>query len=101
MTSHHSAQLSEELAHAAAQYLAREAGRGTMITATRATVSPDGKNATIFVSVFPDAEALHATAFLDRHRDLFRDYLKKGKRIARLPYVRFQLDPEAHGKGLV
>ena len=85
-------------AHAAATYLAREAGRGTLITATRAILSSDGKNGAVFVSVFPVEEAVHAMAFLARHRDLFRDYLKKETRLPRIPHVRFQLDPDVHGK---
>jgi ribosome-binding factor A len=98
MAGHHSAQVAEELTHAAAQYLAREAGRGTLITVTHANVAPDGKNATVFVTVFPSDEADHAIAFLGRHRDGFRDYLRTETRIRRAPAVRFQLDPDAHGK---
>ena len=95
---HHPEQAAELLAHAAATYLAREAGRGTLITATRAILSSDGKNGAVFVSVFPVEEAIHAMAFLARHRDLFRDYLKKETRLPRIPHVRFQLDPDVHGK---
>jgi ribosome-binding factor A len=75
----------------AAKYIAREAGRGTLITPMRADISPDRKNATIFVSVFPDAEAEHALQFLTRHKDLFRNSLKKA-RLATLPFIRFELD---------
>lgn len=76
----------------AANYIAREAGRGTLITPLRADISPDRKNATIYVSVFPDAENEHALAFLKRHKDLFRNSLKKTARLAILPYITFELD---------
>ncbi|HEV7121446.1 MAG TPA: ribosome-binding factor A [Candidatus Paceibacterota bacterium] len=76
----------------AAKYIAREAGRGTLITPLRADISPDRKNATIFVSVFPDAESEHALAFLKRHKDLFRNSLKRTARLAILPYITFELD---------
>lgn len=76
----------------AAKYIAREAGRSTLITPLRADISPDRKNATIFVSVFPDAEADHALAFLKRHKDLFRNSMKGTTRLAILPYITFELD---------
>lgn len=76
----------------AAKYIAREAGRGTLITPLRADVSPDRKNATIFVSVFPDSDADHALAFLKRHKDLFRNSLKRNARLAILPYITWELD---------
>lgn len=76
----------------AGRYISREAGRGTLITPTRALFSKDRKNATIFVSVFPDGQDDHALAFLMRHKDLFRNELKKTTRFPRLPYIRFELD---------
>lgn len=77
---------------AAGNYIAREAGRDTLITPTRATYSKDGKNATIYVSVFPEGQDVHAINFLMRHKDLFRNELKKTTRLARLPYIRFEID---------
>jgi ribosome-binding factor A len=76
----------------AAKYIAREAGRSTLITPLRVDLSPDRKNVTIFVSVFPDAESEHALAFLKRHKDLFRNSLKRNARLAVLPYITFELD---------
>jgi ribosome-binding factor A len=76
----------------AAEYIAREAGRSTLITPTRTELSSDRKWATIFVSVFPTDQGEHAVRFLTRHKDLFRDYLKKTMRLARLPYIRFSID---------
>ncbi|MBA3789428.1 ribosome-binding factor A [Patescibacteria group bacterium] len=80
------------LLHLAAQYIALEAGRTTLITPTRADISPDRKNATIFVSVFPDQEREHAVTFLARHRDPFRQYLKQHGRFAILPFIKFEFD---------
>ncbi len=73
-------------------YIAREAGRSTLITPTRVALSPDRKNATIFVSVFPDEESDHALAFLARHRDEFRDYIKEHGRFGTLPFIKFDFD---------
>lgn len=76
----------------AGRYIAREAGRDTLITPTRANFSKDRQNATIYVSVFPDGQDDHAINFLMRHKDLFRNELKKTTRFVRLPYIRFEID---------
>ncbi len=76
----------------AGRYIAREAGRDTLITPTRATLSKDRQNATIYVSVFPDGQDDHAINFLMRHKDIFRNELKKTTRFVRLPYIRFEID---------
>lgn len=82
----------ERLVHLAASYIALEAGRETLITPLRAEISPDRKNATVYVSIFPDTEKDHALLFLKRHRDEFREYLKKEGRFAVLPFVHFEFD---------
>lgn len=83
------------LIHLAGNFIAREAGRGTLITPTRVDISPDHKNATVFVSVFPDSLREHALAFLARNRDEFRTFMKKEGRFSSLPYVKFEFD---HGE---
>jgi ribosome-binding factor A len=80
------------LLHLAAQYIAEEAGRGTLITPTRVEYASDRKNATIYVSVFPDGQDEHALQFLIRHQNPFRDFLKKESRFSILPRVRFAID---------
>ncbi len=80
------------LTELAAQYIAREAGRSTLITPTRTELSRDGKHATIFVSVYPVQEDEHAVSFLMRHKDLFRSYLKSHARFPVLPYITFEID---------
>ena len=85
----------------AAEYISREAGRSTLITATRANIAKDRRNATVYVSVFPEDQKDHAVAFLMRHRDLFREYLKKQSRFNMLPRVTFEFDSgEAHRQHL-
>lgn len=76
----------------AADFIAREAGRTTLITPTRADISRDHKNTTIYVSVFPDSDRENAVAFLNRNRDEFRTYLKKEARFSMLPRVTFEFD---------
>lgn len=76
----------------AAGYIAREAGRTTLITPMRVDLSPDRKNATILVSVFPDEQSEHALLFLARHRDEFREYIKEHGRFGVLPFIKFEID---------
>lgn len=85
----------ELLTQLAASYISREAGRSTLITPTRTLLSKNRKQATIFVSVYPNEQTDHALAFLARHKDLFRSELKKTTRLAILPYITFELD---HGE---
>lgn len=80
------------LTHLAATYIAREAGRDTLITPTRAELSKNHKDATVYVSVFPDTEGAHALEFLNRHADSFREYLKKEARFSHVPRVTFAID---------
>lgn len=90
--SHHDEKVLSRITHLAAAYIAREAGRKTLITPTRAEMSSDGTNVTVYVSVFPDGDVEHALEFLARHAHDFRDYLREESRISRLPRVRFAHD---------
>lgn len=84
--------MADIITRSTAEYIAREAGRTTLITPTRTDLSSDRKWATIYVSVFPETDGAHALKFLTRHKDLVRDHLKKSTRLARLPYIRFAID---------
>ncbi len=87
--------ISTQLVEQAGAYIAREAGRNTLITPTRVALSKDGKDATIFVSVYPVTDTDNALAFLLRHKDLFRNSLRKTTRMGRIPFIRFEFD---HGE---
>lgn len=97
----HDERFSSILVQLAAAYIAREAGRDTLITPTRADIASDRKNATVYVSVFPSEQKEFALAFLARHKDEFRQYLKKEARFSMLPRVSFEFDDgEAHRQHL-
>lgn len=76
----------------AALYIAREANRNTLITPTRAQLSPSRTKAIVYVSVFPDAMEDSALAFLRRHQRDFFEYLNKEARFSMVPGIRFELD---------
>lgn len=81
----------EAIAHAAAEFIAREAGTESMITVTRARSLGSGDRVIVFVSVFPEDKARAALAFLERQREAFSAYLKKHVEL-RLPRVEFLLE---------
>lgn len=85
-------QTKESIAHLAAQFLARESNRESLITVTRADMSPDYKNATIYLSILPESHAEKALAFARRVRSDFREYLKQKTAMHPIPTVDFQLD---------
>jgi len=86
------AKAAARLTELAAKYIAREAGRTTLITPTRTLFQRDHKHAVIHFTVFPDADAPNALAFMKRHRDDFRDFIKKEGRFKMLPFIEFAID---------
>ncbi|MEK7602141.1 MAG: hypothetical protein AAB472_01510 [Patescibacteria group bacterium] len=81
-----------QLTMLAGEFIAREAGRSTLITPTRVVFGRNPKFATIYVSVFPSDEMPHALAFLNRNVNEFREYLKKHGRFSMLPFIKFEAD---------
>lgn len=84
--------LKQGLREAAADFIASESNRTSMITPTDVALSPKGTRATILVTVLPDEQTHAALDFLNRRRDTFQTYLKKHVRLARTPSVTFALD---------
>lgn len=81
----------EIVVHEAAQFIARESGKDSLITVIRAETRAQGDRMLVFVSVFPVEKAPAALAFLERQREAFSDYLKQHARL-RLPRIDFLLD---------
>ena len=81
----------EIVAREAALFIAREAGRESLITVIRAETRAHGDRILVFVSVFPVEKARAALAFLERQREAFSDHLKTHARL-RLPRIDFLLD---------
>ena len=86
----------EIVAREAAQFIAREAGSGSLITVIRAQSVSHGDRILVFVSVYPIEKARTALAFLERQREAFSDHLKAHARM-RLPRIDFMLE---NGEGL-
>ncbi len=92
MRSRRQNKVSEEIAHQAGIFIARESNRSSLITVTHADVAPDLKNVTIFVTVLPKEQQMDALAFLKRVRTDFHDFLKDKTVLRNVPTVDFALD---------
>lgn len=92
MTSRRQIQVAETLAHLAADFFARESNRQSLVTVTRADVSPDFKNVSIFFTVLPEKYEDAALKFAKRNRSEFREYIKEHVRMKFLPTFDFEID---------
>jgi len=86
---------SEEIRKHAGNFIAQEANRQSLITPTMVTVSPDLKQVTIYVSIFPLESEEMGIHFLKRKRNDFRTFIKKNGYTKVLPFVDFEID---HGE---
>ena len=73
-------------------FLAREDNKTSLITVTSATVSPDLKRATIYITVFPDSKAKFALEFVKRKRKELREFLKKNMTVKIIPLIDIAID---------
>lgn len=76
----------------AAEFLAREAGRNSLITVTRAMLSEDNKRATIYITVLPDSAQENALSFANRNIDEVKKFFKERVRGALPPHITFAVD---------
>ncbi|SRR5258708_846009 len=75
-----------------AGFLGRENNKTSLITVTHATVSPDLKRATIFITVLPDNKEHDALEFAKRKRPELREYLKKNMETKVVPFIDIAID---------
>lgn len=92
MSYHRDAQLAETISHLAGEFFARESNGVSLVTVTRAEMSHDLKNITIFFSVLPEKFEESALHFAKRKRADFREYLKEHTILRYLPTIDFALD---------
>jgi ribosome-binding factor A len=82
----------EALRTAAAEFLAREANRNTLITVTRVDMRPDGKRAVIFITVLPETGEQAALKYANRNRGELGQFLIKRTKGMRIPKFEFEID---------
>ncbi|MBY0376385.1 ribosome-binding factor A [Patescibacteria group bacterium] len=79
----------------AAQFLARENNKTSLITVTSTNVSPDLKKGTIFITVLPESKEHDALEFAKRKKGELRDYLKQNMETKSIPFIEIEID---HGE---
>ena len=82
----------EAVRTAAAEFLAREANRNTLITVTRAEVSEDGRRGVVYITVYPESGEEAALAFANRNRGELGLFLSKRTKGMRIPHIDFVID---------
>ncbi len=76
----------------AGEFIEAESNRTSLITVTDCKVSEKMKNATVFVTVFPEDKEKAAMEFLRRKGRDFQKYLREKARIRMAPFVTFEPD---------
>ena len=84
--------INELLMQLAATFFRDHSGSQSLITITRASVSPDLTRATVYLTVLPESEETRALAFAKRQRSDLREYIKKHTDFRRLPFIDIEID---------
>jgi ribosome-binding factor A len=82
----------EAIRHAAAEFLARESNRTSLITVTDVVLKERGRRAVILCTVLPEEMEGAALAFLKRQRSTLRGYIAERVRMQRLPMIDCAID---------
>ena len=91
--------VAEEIAHQGGEFIARYVkGGGSLITVTRAEISPDLKRVTVLVTVLPASREEESLKTLKRLRTDFHDYLKEKTVLRNVPTVDFEIDLGEHNR---
>ena len=89
---HKKEKIIELIQQEAGKFLNETSNKTSLITVTSIDLTPDFKKAVIFVTVFPDDQEDHVMEFLTRQRKNFKQYLKDKTKLARVPFVTFEID---------
>lgn len=84
--------ITEIIRELAAEFILLESSKSSLITVTRAEMSPSGKEAVVFFTTIPDNQEDTALKFLERKTGEFKIYMKKNSRLGMLPHLTFKID---------
>jgi len=76
----------------AAVFIAAEANPNPLITVTRTDISPDYRNATIYITTLPEGRERDALIFLKRNGRELRRFVMKQTNLKIIPHLNFALD---------
>lgn len=85
-------QISLEVLARAQDFFQRESSGASLITVTRAEVSADMRNGTIFITVLPENKEEAALDFAKRMRSELRHYVMKRLPIKVIPFFEVEID---------
>ena len=92
MSTYKQERFEEILRGCAAEFLALESNRTSMITVTHVKTNDHGNTATVYITVFPENQEEAAVDFLKRKRSDFRAYVKYNARLMKIPFFDFEID---------
>lgn len=84
--------INKELREVVANFLESESNRTSLITVTGVDVSPDLKNAKIFITVLPESREATALDFCKRKRSEIKHAIKKKMNLKVIPFVDVEID---------
>ena len=84
--------VAEQIQQIAAEFFKENASRTALLTVTRATVSPDFKNTTIYFTVLPESKETAALNFAKRRGSDLRKYAKEQLSLRNIPFFDFKID---------
>lgn len=82
----------EILRDCGARFLSMNSNGTSLLTVTNVELTPDGKRATIFFTVFPAEYEKTALEFAKRKRSEFKEFLKDNSKLGRIPLLDFEID---------
>ncbi len=90
--SHRNEKLPELMMHLFAEWISIESNRTSLITATSARLSENGRQLNLYYTVLPEEKENAVADFLSRRKRDFFAFVDTKARIGRMPEVRFELD---------
>lgn len=85
-------QISLEVLAIAQDFFQRESSGASLITVTRAEVTADMKNGTIFITALPESKEPAALDFAKRMRSELRHYVMKRLPVKVIPFFEIEID---------
>ena len=92
MASERQLRIQDQLRVFASEFINEDSNRQTLITVTHVTVSPDLRQATVYISVFPEDQEHAALDYLKRKRPLLRAFIMKKVHLKQIPFFEIELD---------
>lgn len=80
------------LRESVAKFIEGEANSNPLITVTRVIITPNYRQATVFVTTIPEGKEEDALIFLKRSGKELRGYIKKHNRMKYIPFIDFEID---------